>query len=317
MTLRLYAILILLLPMLLHAQDAPAPVADKPLPDVNTLMREVEIHQRTAETVEKDYLYDEDSVVHELNKDGSPKKTEEREFEIFWIAGVRVARTIRKDGKDLSPDELKKENDRIDKEVAKADAAGKETDSEGHDEVTLSRILELGTFSNPRRILVSGRPTIVVDYTGNPHAKTHNPGEEAIKLIAGTVCVDEEDKSIQHAEGHFIDNFKVGGGLLADIRKGTSFAVTNVRINNEVWLPSTAEAHGHLRYLLFFSINGDAQVRTSGYHKFKATSTILPDFTKAPAEDAPAPPPPIHRSSDSHPRGWLQGSCWKKQKGTA
>ena len=286
---------------LLRAQSKPAAVSDdKPLPDIPTLMRQVETNQRLAEAVEKDYLYREDSTLNELNKSGAIKKSEERAFEIFYIDGVRVVRMVRKDNKDLSPAELAKENARIDKEVAKAkarreraDASGKESDSDGRDEINVSRILELGTFTNPRRILVAGRPTIEVDYTGNPNAKTHNAGEGAIKLITGIVCVDEQDKFIQHAEGHFTDNFKLGGGLIADISKGTSFAATNTKINDEVWLPAHAEAHGHIRYLLFFSVNGDASIKTSGYRKFKATSTILPNVTIAPPDaPPPAPAPP-------------------------
>ncbi len=286
--------LLLLSATRVHAQTAPG---DKPLPDIPALMRQVETNQRLAESVEKDYLYREDSTLNELDKSGGIKKSEERAFEIFYLDGVRVARLVRKDNKDLSPNEIAKENSRIDKEVAKAkerrakaDASGKESDSDGRDEITVSRILELGTFSNPRRILVAGRPTIEVDYTGNPNAKTHNAGEGAIKLITGIVCVDEQDKFIQHAEGRFTGNFKLGGGLVADISKGTSFAATNTKINGEVWLPSHAEAHGHIRYLLFFSINGDAKITTSGYRKFKATSTILPNVTVAPPDPTPTPP---------------------------
>jgi hypothetical protein len=290
---------VLLTANLLHAQTTPtAAPDDKSLPDIPTLMTQVEANQRLAESVEKDYLYREDSTLNELNKSGGIKKSEERAFEIFYIDGVRVARLVRKDDKDLTPDELARENARIDKEVAKArerrakaDASGKETDSDGRDEITVARILELGTFSNPRRILVAGRPTIEVDYTGNPNAKTHNAGEGMIKLITGIVCVDEQDKFIQHAEGHFTDNFKLGGGLVADISKGTSFAGTFVKINNEVWLPSHFEAHGHIRYLLFFSINGDAKITTSRYRKFKASSTILPNITVAPPDPTPASSP--------------------------
>jgi hypothetical protein len=294
------ALLLALLPAArsAHAQDAADP-APQPLPDVATLMREVEVHQRQAEAVQKDYIFREDSIGNELNRSGEVKKTEERAFDIFWIDSVRVARTVRKDGKDLSADELAKENQRIDKEVAKAkerrakaDASGKETDSEGRDEITLSRILELGSFSNPRRVEVNGRPTIAIDYTGDPHARTHNPGEAAMKMLTGTVWVDEQDKSIQHLEAHFFDDFKLGAGLVADIKKGTSFQLTNVRINNEVWLPSSLDAQGQARYLLFFSLNGNAHVRCQDYRKFRATSTILPNFTKAPEDAAPATNPP-------------------------
>ncbi len=38
--------------------DAVAPLdAERPLPDIPALMREVEVHQKAAEDVPKDYLY--------------------------------------------------------------------------------------------------------------------------------------------------------------------------------------------------------------------------------------------------------------------
>ena len=294
---QLISVCILLTSSFLNAQT-PSPES-KPLPDIPALMHQVEINQRLAEAREKDYLYREESTLHERGKSGEIKKTEERGFEIFYTQGVRVARLIRKDNKDLSPEELAKEDARIDKEVAKAkerrargDASGKETDSDGHDEITVARILELGTFSNPRRILVAGRPTIVVDYAGNPSAKTHNPGEGMIKLITGLICIDEQDKFIQHAEGHFTANFKVGAGLVADVSQGTSFSATFAKINDEVWLPTQLDAHGHLRYLLFFAFNGDLTTRSSGYRRFKATSTILPGVTVAPGDPSGTPSDP-------------------------
>jgi hypothetical protein len=146
--------------------DAISPEAAKPLPDVPTLMRQVEVNQRKAEALEQNYIYDEAGTFTEQDSHGATKKTDSREFEIFWLNDVRVARLVKKDGKPLSADELKKENDRIDNVVKKAkerrdkaDAEGKETDSHGHDEITVSRMLELGTFSNPRREMINGFST--------------------------------------------------------------------------------------------------------------------------------------------------------------
>jgi len=286
---------------------AAATDSQQPLPDIPTLMHEVEAHQRLAESVEKDYIFREESTLNERNSNGSLKKTEHRTYEIFWIGGVRLVRLVRKDGKDLAPNELKKENDRLDKEVLKArerrekaETNGKETDSRGREEVTVSRILELGTFSKPRRENVNGRPTILVDYAGNPGAKTRNPGEAAMKLLSGTIWVDETDRTIQHAEGHFTNDFKIGAGLVASIRKDTSFKWTSVRINEEVWLLSTLDAQGQARFLLFFSLNGDAHIHAGDYRKFKATSTIMPDTQGAASTDQPlATPPSIPLQSGS------------------
>ena len=276
----------------------PETTGQRALPDIPTLMRQVEANERKSEAIQQNYLYDQSGTFDEQKSNGDIKKTDSREFEIFWLNGVRIARLIKQDGRPLSPDELKKEDERIDGIVKKArerrdkaDAEGKETDSHGHDEITLARILELGTFSNPRRRTIAGRDTIVVDYLGDPKAKTHNPAEGALKELAGTVWVDEQDQAIQHVEGHFNNDFKVGGGLLINVRKGTWFKATNVKINDEVWLPQSIEGDGHARYLLFFSLNGHFQGHTSGYRKFKATSTILPGLSPV-TPDATAPPSP-------------------------
>ena len=268
----------------MKAQDAASQQANRPLPDVAALILAVEANQRTAESVRKDYLYH--SVQAEQEVDGSgkvKKKTTTKEYDSFWIDGVPVDKLVKKDGRELTPDEQKKESERIDKEVAKArekkekgDEKGKETSPRGDDMITASRILELGTFSNPRRVTLDGRDTVVVDYAGDPKAKTRNRGEEVIRDLVGTVWIDEQDKVIRKSEGHFLNAFKIGGGLVANIRKDSSFAMEQKKVNGEVWLPAKIEGQGAIRILLFANFNGSMQVQMSDYRKFKATSTILP-----------------------------------------
>ena len=192
---------------------APDVPAARSLPDIPALMHQVEDHQRAAEAIQKTYIYKSASRLEETDGKGHPKKTVTRETEYSYVDGVLIARTLSKDGKPLTPDEQKKEDERIDKDIAKAHerqqkaaAEGKPTDPTGHDEITVSRILELGTFSNPRRIQVAGRDTILVDYAGDPKAKTHNPGEGAFKELAGLLAIDEQDRTIQHLEGHFVNS---------------------------------------------------------------------------------------------------------------
>ncbi len=264
-------------------QDAAKTDAVERLPDIPALMHEVEAHQKASETIQKDYLYHEVRTAEENDGHGKVKKTETQEFDVFWLNGVQVQKLVKKDGKDLSPDEQKKESDRIDKEVAKAkerrskaEGKGVETDSHGHEEITVSRFLELGRFTNPRRVEVNGRDTIAVDYAGDPKAKTRNRMEDVIRDLAGTIWVDEEDRSISRIEGRFMHAFKIGGGLLVNIKQDTSFAWEQRKVNGEVWLPARVDGRGSARAMLFFNFNGSIRVVNSDYRKFKATSTILP-----------------------------------------
>ena len=273
----------------------PATVpGNRPLPDIVAMMRDVESNQRKAETVEKDYIYH--SVETEVEKDGNgqTRKTTVSEFDHFWINGVPVRRLVRKNGKDLSAEELAREDERIDKEAEKArehreqeDAKGKETDARGEDEITLSRLLELGAFSNPRRVQLGGRDTIAVDYAGDPKAKTRNRAEDVIRDIAGTAWVDERDHVLARVEGHFVNSFKIGGGLIANLQKDTHFEMQQTKVNDEVWLPASFAGEGAARALLFFSFNGSIRAVQSDYRKFRTTSKVLPGAT---AIDPPSTP---------------------------
>jgi len=285
-------------------QTAPstAPSTDpaRPLPDIPTLMHQVEAAQRASEAIEKDYLYHSVETLQEIDSHGGVKKTETDQYDVFWIHGVPVRRLLKKNGKDLSANEKKQEDERIDKESAKArerrdkaDAAGKETTPRGDDEVTVSRLLELGNFSNAHRVQFHGRDTIVVDYAGDPKAKTRNNFENVIRDLVGTIWVDEQDHAIAKLEGHFVNNFKVGGGLLVNIQKGLTFSLQQARINDEIWLPARVEGHGSARALLLFHFNGEMVVENSDYRKFKTDSTIVSAGSSAgTAAGTPSPDPP-------------------------
>jgi len=300
-------LLLLLLPALAHAQQtSPAPATDKPSPSAQDLLLDAERNQRAAEAANRDYTYHVHLEQQELDHNGTLKKTTTTDAESLTIDGIRVDRTVARDGKPLTPKEAQKESDRIDKEVAKAkqhreklDAEGKPTDARGDDLLTVSRILELGTFSNPRRVSLNGRPTIVLDYTGNPNAKTRNETEKVFRDLVGTAWIDEQDHILVRGQGHFLHDFKVGGGLVLNIHQGFSFDFTATHITANIWLPATIDAQGSARLLLFESINGRVHLVTSDYRKFHSTSTIIqsdrligPDGQPIPNPIPPQPPAP-------------------------
>ena len=263
--------------------ETKADVGERPLPDIAALLRAVQANQKASEAVRKDYLYRSVVTAEELDGHGRVKKTESSEYDDFWTEGVEVSRMVKKDGRLLSAEDQKKENERIDKHVAKAKErrakaaeSGKETGPRGEELVTVSRLMELGSFTNARREQWNGRDVIAVDFAGDPNARTKTRFEDVIRDMAGTAWMDEEDKVLVKAEGRFLNNFKVGGGLVVNIQKGTSFSMEQRKVNDEVWLPAKMEGQGSFRFLLFAGFHGSLKIVDSDYRKFKATSTILP-----------------------------------------
>jgi len=276
------------------AASSPAP--DRPLPDINSLMEQVEAQQKTSLRTVKQYIFRSSHTEQDLDSHGAVKKTSTEERENFWVNGVFISKLLSRDGKPLSADELKKQSERIDKRIAEAQereakaAAEPPQKKRDTDEVTFARFLELGAFSNPRRVTLNGRDTIAVDYNGDPQAKTRSLLEGAIHELAGTVWVDEQDHALVRVEGHFFNDFKIGGGLLADIHKGSTFRAEWTKVNDEVWLPASFAGRGSARIALLINHSGAIESRDSDYRKFRATSTILPGATPVQPETPPSGP---------------------------
>jgi hypothetical protein len=267
------------------------------LPDIPSLMHDVEANERKAEAIEKDYIYHSIETQQELDSHGAVKKTTVTESDSYWLEGVPVRRMVKKNGKPLGAGDLAKEDKDIDKDVAKArerraraDSEGKETGPRGEDVITVSRLLELGNFTNPRRIQLNGRDTIAVDFAGDAKAKTRNRAEAVIRDMVGTAWIDEQDRFLVRVEGRFVDSFKVGAGLFVNIRKGTHFSAQWTKINSEVWLPAEIEGQGAARVLLFWNFDGRLVVTNSDFRKFRTSSTVLPATPRVAAPQDPGGP---------------------------
>ncbi len=261
--------------------------ASSPLPDARALLLEVERNDKRLEALRKDYTYHVRLEQQQLNKDGSVKKGELTDSESLTIQGVRINRVVARNGVPLTPDQQAKESDRVDKEVAKArerqakaTSKGEETDDRGDTVLTVSRILELGKFSNERRVDLNGRPTIELDYAGDSNAKTHSSVENVMRDLVGTVWIDETDRVLVRGEGHFLNDFKIGGGLVADVRKGSHFQFEARRLGDEVWLPAQFNGQGSIRLLLFAGFDGRVKLVTSDYKRFRTSAIILPGQSK-------------------------------------
>jgi hypothetical protein len=137
--------------------------------------------------------------------------------------------------------------------VEKAEKTPPDQPLEGQS-ISISRVLEIMDVRNPRREMFRGRPAIVFDFVGRKDAKTHGLAEDASKKLQGTMWIDEADRQVAHMEVSFTDNFRVGGGLVASVEKGSSFRFDQSLVNGEVWLPTGAEANFQAKVLLLKNV---------------------------------------------------------------
>jgi hypothetical protein len=210
---------------------------------------------------------------------------------------------VNKDGKPLSEEEQKKENEKTQKEIQnlqkreakkeakeeKAKEQGKE-DKDG-DEPGVEVFLRACQFVNPRRERFRGQDVLVFDFEPNPEFKAHKLEEKVVQKLAGVVWIDEKAHDVARLEAYFVGDMKFAGGLLANLQKGTSFVFEQAFINNEVWLPTYEEAHVGVRLLLVKGIKVNEVTRYSDYKKFNVETLATIGKPKGVAENASGDPP--------------------------
>ena len=102
------------------------------LPDLKALFKEIDENQKVADKIRENYAGTRVEEETDLEKDGKVKKTEVSEYTFFYLNGDEVSTLVKKDGKPLSDEEQKKENEKTQKEIA--DIQKRQTKKEAKDE---------------------------------------------------------------------------------------------------------------------------------------------------------------------------------------
>jgi len=269
------------------------------LPDLKALFKEIDDNQKAIDKIKENYAGTRSEEETEYDKTGKISKRELRESTFFYLGGHEVSTLVKKDGKPLSEEEQKKENDRVQKEIqdiekrdAKKEAKEEKAKEEGKDkgpddEPGIEIFLRASQFVNPRRERFRGQDVLVFDFEPNPEFKPHKLVEKVVHELAGVVWIDEKAHDVARLEAYFVGDFRFAGGVIANLQKGTSFVFEQAYINNEVWLPTYEEAHVGVRVLLVKAFKVNEVTRYSDYKKFNVESIAAIGKPKG-ASDAPA-----------------------------
>ena len=250
--------------------------SNEPLPDMPTLLTEVRANADKLENLLDTYSYTQKQINREVGKDGVLRETGSETIQLSFYKGNHIQRLIEKNGKPLSEKEQRKVDEDVQKRVEdiEKDFAknGEKADRETEriKRISVAEVLRASKLINPRRERFRGRDMIVFDFEPDPSYDL-SKAESMLKLIgkiAGVIWVDEKDKQIARVEASMADNFNVGGGVVAKLKKGSSFMIEAERVNDEIWLPSVADINVSVRVLLVKGLNFNQVMRFYDYKKF-------------------------------------------------
>jgi hypothetical protein len=254
---------------------------ERPLPDIAALLRDIAKNQQAIEDLRQLYTCHLSEEEDKTDSEGNVKSRTMKEYDVFYIGEEQALRLLAKDGKPLTGDEKKSEDDKFNKRYdtlkkKQAELAGdpqKQAKQEEEDETQLSDFLRAELFTNPRRETFRGHEVIAFDLNGNPDYKPKKRIDSVIQKLSGTMWVDEQAREIVRLEAHFAESVKIGGGLVASLSKGSNFVFEQERINDEVWLPSYAEVHFSGR-IVFVKLKQNFVDRFADYKKFRSGAAL-------------------------------------------
>lgn len=274
------------------------------LPDIPALMKEVEKNQEAVEKIRENYTYNMIETTLEVDGKGKLKQKSENTYEIIHLGeGWTLSKWIAKEGQKLSADEEKKEQKRVveiiekhekwkkeepqrkakeEKEKTRRAAQGKTTADD--DDLQLSDFMRIAQLTSPRRERFRGHDVLVFEFSPRPGYKARNRAESLVQKLGGIVWIDEGAKQVARLEARMLDNFRMGGGLVASVHRGSALVFEQEMVKGEVWLPRYAEVNLSARVFLLAGFKVNRIMRFDNYKKFNVES--ISEIKN------PVPPPP-------------------------
>lgn len=237
-----------LLAACLALSSAAASRAETPLPDPQTLRNRIIANAEKHQREEENYSCTVRQEGYELNSDGSIKKKETTLNDRFFVKGRPLDHMLEKNGKPLSSDEARKEQERIDKLVKKYSDAKRAEKSEQEWQRQLDTFVKALRFSNGHREQRAGRNLVVYDMSGDPNFHPQRVEERFMQALTGTIWVDEETASPREIKLQTDRDVKIAAGV-GNLHKGFQLHLLWERQPDGVWLTKLAEGSGDARAL--------------------------------------------------------------------
>lgn len=243
------------------------------MPDPAELLQRALANQKRLAAEQERYECRVTDEVTETDSKGRVKRSTTDVKDQFFVNGVAIERVLSKNGKDLSPEETRKQDQRVMKETLKYSnqaTAAKATDK--HDQ-EIEDFLEAMMVTHGRRARLNGRSVLEYEIVPNPRFQARNLDQRFARAMEGTISVDEKTGEMIDIDIRSVQDLKIGGGLVANVHKGFWLHVHDQPQADGVWLTELAEGSGDARAALFLHPYFRFKETTGACQLFTATAT--------------------------------------------
>lgn len=230
----------------------------------------------------RDYTWTGQRLERHLNDAGHLTLQKRDRWETIILYGEAYRKYIERNSKPLTPNELRKQQEKLDKAVArlhdetpdqKERRLADEQKSREKDREFLSEIPDLYHLRVEREDQIEGRPVWVISATPNLSYKPKTSDGKDLLKIKGTLWIDKAEYQWVRIEAETVGTL-TWGFFLGRVAPGAKLIFEETRINDELWLPKRQVVSGTAR-IIGKKISGDEEVTWSNYKKFSVESNIL------------------------------------------
>jgi hypothetical protein len=259
--------------------------------------RSVEVDHHNFERAQK-YTCTQRQVIKHLDKHGNVKSTEIKTYDINYYYGEFYPRLVQIDDKPLSEKDQKKEDEKLEKFLAKhrkedeEDRQTRQRKQEKEREEDRAFVRDVVNAYDFRLVgddQVSGEDTWVIEAVPRKDFQPTQPHADILKKIKGRIWIEKKEYNWVKVEAEAIDTISFGLFLFR-IHPGSRFVLETTHVNNELWALKRLYINGSARIALLKNEIAEQEEVFSNYKKFSTSITILPDMKEVPSEQKPAAP---------------------------
>jgi hypothetical protein len=246
------------------------------------ILRSAALDQRDVD-IAKDYAYTRRTEQRRLDSSGRVKSVESKTHEVLVLFGRPYERLIAKDDKPLPAAEVRKEQQKLDKEVERRrKESPKEREKQAREEAKaleqqkamIREVADAYTFRLLGEEKVSGHDVWVIAGEPFPGYRPRSDRAKMLPNFRGKVWITKDDYRWARLEAEVVRTVSLGL-VLARLQPGTQLSMEQTRVREELWMPSVVHAKVFVRLALIKAISAEVDVTFSNYRKFQSDSRIL------------------------------------------
>ena len=231
----------------------------------------------------KDYTWIARSTERHLDGHGKVNSEESEAWETLILDGQPYRRRVEKDGRPLPPGEQRKQQEKLDRNIARLEHQTPEQKQRllaeyekqrKKERQFLREIPEAYDMRLEGDAVVDGHEVWVI--SGTPKAGYHPKDRDAKMLlkVRGKLWIDKSNYQWVRVEAETTDTISFGL-FLARLNPGAKLVFEQTRVNDEVWLPRRMFMKGTGRIGLLKKIAMEEEITWNSYRKFQVDSRMV------------------------------------------